>query len=1629
MFEFLKECNNFTMYERAVSCEKIIGDVNDILVFRVFCEAAIKSIYYKEFNKNPEIDRTNLQELMQNTGLRDIIATKYRFNSLGTLDRITRIKGNSAAHDEHPERISDEMRIRQFMSLYELASCIYTARTGKHVKSITKDEVSGLINARKSPAETDRIIRELQEQLAERDSELSKKDTVISAQSGEIAANRRRIEALERERTAKRLEAARKEEEKELLKKELEEAKLSRIDPAVLAKYQSEIEEKNREISTFKNDISILSKRLERAEKQNNEDKLRQLQEQAKILQAKLDAADEEKGRLTDELKQQAESTCDKQVVAELEKQLKQKDAELKNANRDLQKAVDELETFKSKSTAEATPLDAVEEHYKGFKKFIEEEERLNSQIIDLKKNINQRSPHKCPNCGRPLELSKSRESWHCRNWQEEKDKHQINAYRELTSEEYDIFIAPLVKLEKQKEAIKGLEAEWLRKNAPGANPKTPIAAPPEVLNILHKDETDVEEYPLSLTKSSPVSYIFQTLSVPDTVFSEKEELDLKKHCKFRVWYEKILTDNAADIPSAEKNIYSLVLRLLNRGFILKTGKATAKKLGKEFNKSQYGKAEMLTDYIEYKNPVMQCDSLRERRFAQDYFPSVLGKSWASYVISQPSMDELIPKDNMRYDDCRADFLVSNYSSQIRPLIIELDGYEHKDSSVYDRVRRMTLRNNGYDVMSFNNYELDRGSEKVKANLADYFAVDIPEHIVTVDSRYLAACKMQHQFAIAIVKALEKGYITKKASFKASVSTKLFNDLETAFILQTAIDEVEELIGKYCELYGIELDIDLNDESGHPVHINIGDGEPSFKGITIRDSCFVWDYLCTLEKFDPQIRPKKTLSKLLSFFSEYIFGIDKFRPGQLKALQYLLHKEDCVALLPTGSGKSLIYQLTSYLVPGMIVVISPLKSLIIDQISNLAYRFGINNTVGIMSRSGQSQLEQRKNDIRHMKCNSSSLLYISPERLQIPSFREDLKDMLQNNNVFAVAVDEAHCASEWGHDFRPSYLVIGRNCKKMFSDASGSPAIAALTGTASTNVREDIIRILQINRNRIVYPETFERKNLHFSVYKCDSEEKTQNLSYMIRHDLPEMLEKSFEEFAAKKGADTSSGIIFTPYTKGRKTEYSAMPIAESLSMEIPELKIANYFSSVPDKYDRETWEAIIASNAKAFREDKVNLLVATKAFGMGIDKANIRYTIHDCFPQSIESFYQEAGRAGRDDKPSQCLVLFSDANTETNEKLMDISLNLEELRKQFHDYEKMDDVHAMLYFHLNGFRGIEDECNTANKIIDILPLEYKTGQHIDICTNRQDFTNAEQDDNGKAIAQAVVRLLRLGVFEDYMYDYSKKTYVVIIGQIVPSSVKKKFEGYIRSYSQADVLPQMVKLSRIVGIGKDYLKAVTKQLIEYTYGQIEHSRRQQLISIYTLMKKVAYDEPDEQNEKIKDEIDKYFSLPKDKKGDPIYDILQSPDIRFDIALELGDKASDNYLEKEEASTLAGRATHELESASTRPDLILLRVIAQVIAGEYNARMLANDITAAERFAKERYNIDGATLKETIENTYNIILENDTDLFDTVVERRAEYKRKPVSEILKMLMKSNTITDINRDYIVMKYYTDSISHML
>lgn len=394
-----------------------------------------------------------------------------------------------------------------------------------------------------------------------------------------------------------------------------------------------------------------------------------------------------------------------------------------------------------------------------------------------------------------------------------------------------------------------------------------------------------------------------------------------------------------------------------------------------------------------------------------------------------------------------------------------------------------------------------------------------------------------------------------------------------------------------------------------------------------------------------------TMDKAIELLKKY-YGYESFRKGQSEIIANILSHKDVLAIMPTGGGKSLCYQIPAMLMDGTTIVISPLISLMKDQVDTLQ-QMGVDSAF-INSSLSMSELNKIMYEAGQ---NKYKLLYVAPERLESDGFIE----LMRNIRISMIAVDEAHCVSQWGHDFRPSYLKI-KNLKEL---SKNNPIISAFTATATPEVKEDIINLIGLNEHYEIITG-FDRANLKFTVERIN-----KKFPYILNY-----VEKN-------KG---KTGIVYC--------------LTRKLTDEVCSRLVSSGYKAV--RYHAGLSDVERSKNQDDFLYDNADIMVATNAFGMGIDKLDIRYVIHYNMPKNIESYYQEAGRAGRDGEPSDCILLFSPQDIVMNNFLIDNSIS-DQLSKA-NEYAKL--------------RDMVNYCNTDKCLRRNLISYFDSSYDIDNCHN-----------------------------------------------------------------------------------------------------------------------------------------------------------------------------------------------------------------------------------------------------------------------------------------------------------------------
>ncbi|WP_446787393.1 DEAD/DEAH box helicase [Macellibacteroides fermentans] len=659
-------------------------------------------------------------------------------------------------------------------------------------------------------------------------------------------------------------------------------------------------------------------------------------------------------------------------------------------------------------------------------------------------------------------------------------------------------------------------------------------------------------------------------------------------------------------------------------------------------------------------------------------------------------------------------------------------------------------------------------------------------------------------------------------------------------------------------------------------------------------------------------------SNLLRFFLRNIFGLEDFKDGQLRIITNALSLQHTIGLLPTSGGKSLCYQLASLLQPSVSIVICPIKSLMYDQKYNLD-KVLIDRTAYITS---DLDAPTKNKMARNYALGRYLWIWISPERMQSEDFRFDLAALNKNLTFCYAVIDEVHCLSEWGHDFRTSYLNLAKTIDRYLP----SSTILGLTATATINVLKDIQTEFGIPNEQVKTLTNYSRPELEFKVVDAPGEKYEATLSILRQLDAD-------NQILQLKGEDTCCGLIFTPnvngghgcYTIANKLSAAIKADVRWYSGEVPKKKVSGYKMPVMKNKEFDSYKI---RTQKEFHENMFPMLVATKAFGMGVNKKNIHYTIHYGIPGSMESLYQEAGRAGRDGKSSQCYVVFS-PEAISKEKL-DIIFGFDTGLKAIREITEEigwngRDVFRNLYLWFSQQQDLEDELNLIRKIMSHCPPN--SLQIIDAA----DFI---QDDNAVGsirvlVEKAIYRLSILGIVNDWtIVDWFRGIFKVEVNNYDRKSIKNHLVTYIRKYDPPYTYEEAI--SRYQKRGE--MEQIILALLQWIYDHFAYNRRQSIKNVYELCTEFAT----KGNVWFKQELESMFNF-----SDVSYsldDIAENPtDYEKWFAIFYPDSGTDlkRMISVESIHAIKSSLSRFLESYQYNTGLNLISGLIRLILGDFN----------------------------------------------------------------------------------------------
>lgn len=831
------------------------------------------------------------------------------------------------------------------------------------------------------------------------------------------------------------------------------------------------------------------------------------------------------------------------------------------------------------------------------------------------------------------------------------------------------------------------------------------------------------------------------------------------------------------------------------------------------------------------------------------------------------------------------------------------------------------------------------------------------------------AIDLAHKYQTAIVELLKHQKVGPKSHIVAFPSTE--GDLSPS-ILDLALSDLRDLSRVVCGMYQVENFL-ADAESVRYAGENVPDGSDFV--LLSTDECAEAcgrDALVLLQPGSGSMfsgfdfirvrRPVKIRARLtdLEFLLHYLFGFNTFREYQVDGIIRGLSREDSIVLLPTGTGKSIVYQFLSLVTPGISFVVDPINSLIEDQVYNL-YGMGIDRVAGIHSDTDKDRLTKEVGQGRYL------MSFVSPERFQIQKFLDAVEKYSATNIISVVAIDEAHCVSEWGHDFRTAYLGLARTCRSICKTGDAVPPLLALTGTASPSVLRDMQRDLEIlSEDAIIQPDSFDRQELRFRIRNIPSERKAEELLQVLWNELPAEFGESIEEFYRPKGEDTNAGLIFCQNVNGSfgmmasegQKRHGNRGVWDIVEDQMPGV-FGIYSGSKPKALvlNDTSWQESKRKTALDFKGNRTVGMVATKAFGMGIDKPNIRWVVHFGIPQSLESYYQEVGRAGRDRRHSVCYLLLSNDHEGFNEAVLNPAQTpVNEMRTRDERAKGKwngDDVSRLLWFHSSTFAGIDDEVDACREVLRLSKENWRPDKRFHIPYRDE----SEKD----AFEKAIYRLQLLGVFDGYTIDYAAEEFVVRAPKMDEDAVIEKYVNYIRAYQEDEnyLRAARERLERnVAGLeGPSFILEVVRTLLsDFTYKVVEEGRRRaihKMLDVATAASKCG----------------------SDQKAEELFRRQLLDYLRVDKKLKLGDavgRATDAALARrivEEAKSkrklqlLVGQIDRYLEAYPQHYSFFYMRFVAAAKLGEVEVAVTSLENMFA--YGSESFGLDGGRMLKDV----------------------------------------------------------------
>lgn len=868
-------------------------------------------------------------------------------------------------------------------------------------------------------------------------------------------------------------------------------------------------------------------------------------------------------------------------------------------------------------------------------------------------------------------------------------------------------------------------------------------------------------------------------------------------------------------------------------------------------------------------------------KFYQDFASNFSDYSFVKeLIIPEAYITDIIGESLEDIVEERVDF----YIPQAK-LVIEIDGPQHQQSQEHDQKRDQILQKYGNKVIRIKTQDIyDHNSSYLKQINFIKSEFGNSELILKYKKNNSLPANKEN---LTIIYRLEIIILELLLSNNITLDDEFWNIKINAdeSLLIDAYTDLKEWFSHLLALRNISLEFPkLNINGDTPIYIDINIYERYSDSTFSRENTIICrtDYFDNANYFkmasgnDINYNLKRNKEDHLKWLLNNIFGFSDFKEGQLPIIKNLLNLKHTIGVLPTGSGKSLCYQFASLLEPSTSIIVCPLTSLIKDQCDSMKRR-NINNVRTIDSTLSREEKNQVLKDIGEGK---SLFNWIAPERFQIKSFRKEIQKLASSFNITYVVIDEVHCLSEWGHDFRISYLQLVSVVKKFMPNC----VLVGLTATLSATVLSDIKKefgLADTDFENIISKKKFSRDELHFIIHNILEKDKEKVFDETTKKYFPTYLPSEKNQ----------ASLIFTPFKKGSR---GCTALCYKLQNKYHDYKHnIDYFAGADSKEEQRHNITV----QEKFINNTISLLCATKAFGMGIDKPNIRLTIHYGMSSSIDSFYQEVGRAARDGQDAVNIVLHSKDHYKLKELVKRPDFDIEVC-----DYYGRGDLGDQVTLFSKGLNNSHNESLAIYRFFNYIKSLVINNEFVFNITFADIFkiTNNNKPIEKFFCENILYKLYILGVIKDWTIDFAKNEFEIIITEINPSNMLSNLNKYIqKSESSFDInnldLSKYQKYYDILYQSDISLEEkCIKILCEWYYEKITYRKVLEICNLDEVLNTYNTDEA------LKKYINEYYTLDDDNVTFSL--ILQNPK-DYTTILDLF-KENNIFISKEKCEKLA-----------------------------------------------------------------------------------------------------------------------------